>query len=106
MGTNLRALAQEFNGGGNTMGNNSPGVINDFVTAKLTLRSTDSTSMGMRAWMTTTRSNNSPIIAASTGCGYKSGTQFIEFADGKRLYISGTNPGVANVPVGSIGIGW
>ncbi len=106
MGTNLRALAQEFNGGGNTMGNNSPGVINDFVTAKLTLRSTDSTSMGMRTWMTTTRSNNSPIIAASTGCGYKSGTQFIEFADGKRLYISGTNPGVANVPVGSIGIGW
>ena len=36
----------------------------------------------------------------------KSGTEYIVFSNGLRLYISGSAPSTTNVPVGSIGIGW
>lgn len=42
----------------------------------------------------------------STGESLQSGKQYIEFKDGKRLYISSTAPSVSGVPEGSIGIGW
>lgn len=42
----------------------------------------------------------------STGESLQSGKQYIEFKDGKRLYISATAPSVSGVPEGSIGIGW
>ena len=35
----------------------------------------------------------------------KLGENFIEFSNGKRLYI-GDNPGTSGIPTGSIGIGW
>lgn len=43
-----------------------------------------------------------------SGDGYpiKSGTQYIEFKDGLRLYISSSEPHDSDVPIGSIGIGW
>lgn len=36
----------------------------------------------------------------------KSGTNYIEFGNGLRLYISATEPTGSDIPVGSIGIGW
>lgn len=36
----------------------------------------------------------------------KSGTNYVEFGNGLRLYISATAPTDKDVPVGSIGIGW
>ncbi len=36
----------------------------------------------------------------------KSGTDYVEFGNGLRLYISATQPTDSDVPVGSIGIGW
>lgn len=36
----------------------------------------------------------------------KSGTNYFEFGNGLRLYISSTQPTDSDVPVGSIGIGW
>lgn len=50
----------------------------------------------------TVNSNN----LATFSNGVRSGTNFIEFSNGLRLYISASNPGTANVPIGSIGIGW
>ena len=38
--------------------------------------------------------------------GYDHGSNYIQFPNGLRLYISGSNPGTSGVPTGSIGIGW
>lgn len=109
MGDKLRALAQEFNssgdGNGGVMGNNTPGRINSLVTAELALRNSDNTN---RSKFTLDRSQNSNVIKADTGTGLKSGTDFIEFSNGLRLYILKSNQTIptTNVPVGSIGIGW
>jgi hypothetical protein len=43
------------------------------------------------------------VIAASHGI--KSGTNYVEFSNGLRLYISGSKP-TGSIPDGSIGIGW
>lgn len=56
--------------------------------------------------------NNSVSLSVNTSNlatfsnGVKSGTNFIEFSNGLRLYISTSSPGTSGVPVGSIGIGW
>jgi hypothetical protein len=51
---------------------------------------------------------NSTLATFSAGTSLKSGTEFIEFSNGLRLYISNTTggPNPATVPEGSIGIGW
>jgi hypothetical protein len=48
------------------------------------------------------------LATFSSGSSLKSGTEFIEFSNGLRLYISNTvgGPDPTNVPEGSIGIGW
>lgn len=46
------------------------------------------------------------LATLSVGTSIKSGTNFIEFSNGKRLYIDTSAPATANVPIGSIGIGW
>lgn len=43
------------------------------------------------------------VVAAD--CGIKSGTNYVEFSNGLRLYISKSAP-TGNIPTGSIGIGW
>ena len=45
-------------------------------------------------------------VSAGNDSTVKSGTQYITFKDGKRLYISDTEPTGNDIPVGSIGIGW
>ena len=56
--------------------------------------------------MTATTSNGTNFATLGTNQSIKSGTNFIEFSNGLRLYISASDPGTTNVPVGSIGIGW
>lgn len=56
--------------------------------------------------ITTTTSNNSNMATLEANTSIKVGTNFIEFSNGKRLYISMTDPGNTDVPDGSIGIGW
>lgn len=53
--------------------------------------------------ISTVTANSATMTNFSTSI--KVSTQFIEFADGKRLYISGTEP-AGTIPNGSIGIGW
>ena len=50
--------------------------------------------------------DNTKLATFDAGTTIKTGTNFIEFANGLRLYISATNPGTVGVPDGSIGIGW
>ena len=45
-------------------------------------------------------------VSAGNNATVKSGTQYITFKDGKRLYISNIEPTGSGIPVGSIGIGW
>ena len=56
--------------------------------------------------MTSAASSGTNEVVLESGTSIKSGTNFIEFSNGKRLYISNTDPGTTNVPEGSIGIGW
>ena len=56
----------------------------------------------------TSVTNGTNLATCDSGTSIKTGTEFVEFSNGLRLYISNTagGPAVANVPVGSIGIGW
>ena len=45
-------------------------------------------------------------VSAGNNTTVKSGTQYVTFKDGKRLYISDTEPTGNDIPIGSIGIGW
>lgn len=58
--------------------------------------------------ITTTVTNGTNLATSNSGTSFKTGTEFIEFSNGLRLYISNTagGPSTTNVPVGSIGIGW
>lgn len=97
-GTKLRNFATELNS------TNKIGITNTVAetgSAKFTITGSNSASM------TATAHNGTPLITASNNASYKSGTNFIEFSNGLRLYIqTGTAPDPTNVPVGSIGIGW
>lgn len=97
-GTKLRNFATELNS------TNKIGITNTVTetgSEKFTITGSNSASM------TATTHNGTPLITASNNASYKSGTNFIEFSNGLRLYIqTGTAPDPANVPVGSIGIGW
>ena len=50
--------------------------------------------------------NTTNLATLGANQAYKSGTNFIEFGNGLRLYISDSAPDLTNVPEGSIGIGW
>ena len=51
-------------------------------------------------------SSPTPIAKLDSGTSFRSGTNFIEFSNGLRLYITTQEPSATDVPVGSIGIGW
>lgn len=83
--------------------NNTIGITNTVTEAganKVTLTGANAVSM------TSTANMGTNLATLGTNQSVKSGTNFYEFSNGLRLYISGTNPGTTNVPVGSIGIGW
>ena len=90
LGTELHAVGNELKSNSKSIGTTY--TVNNVKTAKVTVSDIEMTKDG----------NN---VALASGKSLKSGTQYIEFADGKRLYISGTAP-TGNIPVGSIGIGW
>lgn len=56
--------------------------------------------------MTSGVSNTTNELILENGTSIKSGTNFIEFSNGLRLYVSPTEPPTTNVPVGSLGLGW
>ena len=57
--------------------------------------------------MLATKNNKdgSNLVTVESGASVKSGTQFIEFSNGLRLYIAKSAP-TGSIPDGSIGIGW
>ena len=97
LGTKLHNLGTELKT------SNTIGVTNNVTESgadKFTL--TGSTPVSM----TSAASSGTNEVVLESGTSIKSGTNFIEFSNGKRLYISNTDPGTTNVPEGSIGIGW
>lgn len=75
-------------------------TINNIGGNTVTITGTNPVSIG------TSVTNGTNLATLLNNTSIKSGTNFIEFSNGLRLYISGDNPGTTNVPVGSIGIGW
>ena len=97
LGTKLTNFATELNS------SNKIGITNtttEIGSAKFTITGTNSVNL------TATSNLNSRMLKVNDGASIKLGTNFIEFSNGKRLYISNSDPGTANVPDGSIGIGW
>lgn len=97
LGTKLHNLGTELTT------NNTIGITNTVTESganKLTITGTNAVSM------TATANMGTNLATLGTNQSIKSGTNFIEFSNGLRLYISGTEPGTSNVPTGSIGIGW
>lgn len=90
LGIELHAVGTELKSSSKSIGTTY--TVNNVKTAKVTVTDIEMTKDG----------NN---VALASGKSIKSGTQYIEFADGKRLYISSTAP-TGSIPVGSIGIGW
>ena len=100
LGNVFRQVGTELNTN-NTAGITNQ-VINNLGTAKLTLTGTNTVGIS------TSNTNGTNLATLDAGDSIKSGTEFIEFSNGLRLYISNTlgGPDTANVPAGSIGIGW
>ena len=99
-GTKLRNFATELNTS-NTIGITNATTQIGTKSLKLTNSSGD-----YPVTMTTTYNSGANLATLGSGTSIKSGTNFIEFSNGLRLYISASNPGTSNVPIGSIGIGW
>ena len=99
-GTKLRNFATELNSS-NTIGITNATTQIGTKSLKLT-----NSSGNYPVTITTTNANGANLATLGSGTSVKSGTNFIEFSNGLRLYISASNPGTSNVPVGSIGIGW
>lgn len=101
LGRALRTVGGELENNG-TIGHSD--IITDITANTFTLGET------YVATLSTTRNSDDPLgsnlVTPGTDNAYKSGTNFIEFANGLRLYISDTEPLPEYVPEGSIGIGW
>jgi len=97
LGTKLHNIGNEL------QTTNTIGITNSITEAganKITVTGNNPVSM------TSGVSNSTNVLTLGNGTSIKSGTNFIEFANGLRLYISSTEPETTNVPTGSIGIGW
>ena len=109
LGARLHALGNELTPSQehplSTVGVAQDNQIDEIAAAKVTVTGSYPVSM--------TTSQNSidastDLITLQQNSSIKVGTDFIEFGNGLRLYISNTvgGPDTTNVPVGSIGIGW
>ncbi len=104
LGNKLRALGMELESD-STIGKSPANIVAEVATNKVTVTGDYPVSI--------TTSQNSEdsttnLATLNSNSAYKSGTEFIEFSNGLRLYISNTpgGPDPTNVPLGSIGIGW
>lgn len=98
LGNNFRNIGTELNS------TNKMGVTNTITEVGA---NTVTLTGSSRVSLTGSTNMGTALATAASGTSYKSGTNFIEFSNGLRLYIAGGNgPGTTNVPVGSIGIGW
>lgn len=92
--------AGDINSGGNV---NADGDIN--AEGEIVAKGTGKSSVG-GAFKTGGAITAGGQVSAGNNTTVKSGTQYITFKDGKRLYISDTEPTGTDIPIGSIGIGW
>ena len=99
LGNRLRNIGTEVNAS-NTIG------ISSSYANKLTNLGTDKLTITGSTPVEITASSN--LATFANGKSVKVGTNFIEFGNGKRLYIETdiTKVPTSGVPVGSIGIGW
>lgn len=101
LGTRLTAVASELSSSNKIGVDTTNDQIAEIGATKLTVNPGAS---GVS--ITETETQGTKLATLGNGTSVKSGTNFYEFSNGLRLYISTTSPGSANVPVGSIGIGW
>ena len=103
LGTKLHNLGTELTA------SNSIGITNKVTTIgadNFTIKAGSSPDVAVNITAAQATSDTTKLATFANGTSLKVGTNFIEFGNGLRLYISGTNPGTSGVPDGSIGIGW
>lgn len=96
LGTKLTSFATELNT------NNTIGITNtttEIGSAKFTITGSNSVNF------TAVSSGGTKMAKLGDNMSIKSGTDFVEFSNGLRIYISKTAP-TGTIPEGSIGIGW
>lgn len=103
LGTKLHNLGTELTA------SNTIGITNKVDTIgadNVTLKAGSNPNVAVNITATAATSDSKHLATFDNDTSIKVGTNFIEFGNGLRLYISGTNPGTSGVPDGSIGIGW
>lgn len=103
LGQGLRNLGTELEA------SNTVGISNKITTVgadNIVLKAGSTPNVAVNVTATAATSDSTHLATLENGTSLKVGTNFIEFGNGLRLYISGTNPGTSGVPDGSIGIGW
>ena len=103
LGQGLRNLGTELEAS-NTIGITNK--INTVGADTIILKAGSSPNVAVSVTANQATTDSTKLATFAAGTSIKTGTNFIEFANGLRLYISATNPGTAGVPDGSIGIGW
>lgn len=104
LGDRLTTFATELaTGEQGTIGTTASNKITEIGATKLTI---EPGANGVS--FTSTTAYSTKLATLGSGTSIKSGTNFIEFSNGLRLYIlaPGSTPPTSNVPVNSIGIGW
>ncbi len=104
LGTRLYAAATELSANNRLGVDTANDPIAEIGATKITVNP-GSTGVGITT-ITSGVSSPTPIAKLDSGTSFRSGTNFIEFSNGLRLYITTQEPSATDVPVGSIGIGW
>lgn len=104
LGTRLYAAATELSANNKLGVDTANNQIAEIGATKITVNP-GSTGVSITT-MTSGAVSPTPIAKFASGTSLRSGTNFIEFNNGLRLYIATSEPAATDVPVGSIGIGW
>lgn len=109
LGARLHALGNEMTvteeHTRSTIGVAQDNQIDEIAAAKVTVTGSYPVSM-TTSQNTDVGDTSTDLLTLQQNSSIKVGADFIEFGNGLRLYISNQEPSTANVPVGSIGIGW
>ena len=102
LGSTLASLGQEMESNAHTIGVAANSPVSELKTSKVTLKDNN-------VQLGTTSVNygglTSSLMTLTNGTSIKVGTNFIEFSNGRRLFISESAP-TSGMRQGDIGIGW
>jgi len=102
LGSTLTSLGQEMESNAHTIGVAANSPVSEVKTSKVTLKD-NNVQLGTTSVSYT--GLTSSLMTLTNGASIKVGTNFIEFSNGRRLFISESAP-TSGMRAGDIGIGW